>query len=259
MKKNNWVIPSLIVAGVLLIAISVWLPQNSIRLQFSKKKIARVVEKNGSIKLKNNNLSTTSEVKITDSFEIRDILRSDVNSDILIEFNNGGQFRLPEKSEILIDLLDNGSPLVVIRTGDIFVEAFGLESSFWIRKDGQMYNAIDYAMVDKKRTPKLKTIQNDQQLKNQISQIEIENILNSKKADFFKCYGRLIQKEPQASGQVLIAFTIENQGHTSKIEIAKSEIENLDFKSCLKEVVARIQFKPISGNPIATMFPMKFE
>lgn len=259
MKKNNWIVPSLIVVGIFLIIFSILSPQNNTRLQFSKKKIAYIVEKNGSVKIKNNEISTNTEVNIKDKVELRDILRTDANSEAVVEFNNSSQFRITEKSEVLIDLLDNGTPLVVIRTGEVFIEAFGNSTSFWVRKDGRMYNATDYALIDKKRAPKIKTVSSDQQNKEQISQIEIENILNSKKTDFFKCYGRLIQKDPQATGQVLIAFTIEQQGHTSKIEISKSEFTDADFKSCLKEVVARTQFRPTSGNPIATVFPMKFE
>lgn len=260
MKKNNWLVPSLIVIGFLLVIISIWSPQNKIRLPFAKKKIAKIIEKTGSVKIKNTDISALSDVKITDTIEIRDTLRTDFNSEALIEFYNKGQFRIAEKSEVLIDLLDNGDPLIVIRTGEIFIEAFGKSPSFWIRKDGQIFNATDYALIDKKSSTRLKADENNQQKnKDQISQIEIENVLNSKRTDFFKCYGRLIQKDPQASGQVLLSFTIENQGQTSKIEIAKSEIIDSDFKACLIEVVARTKFRPITGNSISTVFPMKFE
>ena len=99
----------------------------------------------------------------------------------------------------------------------------------------------------------------DQQNKEQISQIEIENILNTKKNDFFKCFGQLIQKKPLASGQVLISFTIEKGGNTSKVEVSKSEINDVSFNSCLIEVVSRTHFRAFSGGPIATVFPLKFE
>ena len=80
-----------------------------------------------------------------------------------------------------------------------------------------------------------------------------------KKNDFFKCFGQLIQKNPLASGQVLISFTIEKMGSTTKVEISKSDILDSSFKSCLIEVVARTHFRAFSGASITTVFPLKFE
>jgi hypothetical protein len=258
MKKSSWIVPGLIVLGIALILISSWAPQKKFDLVFSKK-IAGVIEKTGNVKFQNSGLPSGTEVKLNYQIDVRDILKTDENSEALIEFSNGGQFRLAEKSEVLIDKLDSGSPLVVVRTGDIFVEKFGKAPSFWVRKDGQIYTAVDYALVDKKNASRLKDAIPKLQNKEQLSQTEIEGILNSKKNDFFKCFGQLIQKTPQAMGSVLISFTIEKQGHTSKVEISKSEILDSSFKTCLIEVVARTQFRSFSGNPVATVFPLKFE
>ncbi|MEQ1722800.1 MAG: AgmX/PglI C-terminal domain-containing protein [Pseudobdellovibrio sp.] len=258
MKKSNWIVPGLIVLGIALILISTWAPQKKFDLGFSKK-IAGVIEKTGSVKFQNSGMPADTEVKLNYQIDIRDILKTDEDSEALIEFSNGGQFRLAEKSEVLIDKLDTGSPLVVVRTGDIFVEKFGKAPSFWVRKEGQIYTAVDYALVDKKNASRLKEAMPQSQTREQLSQIEIEGILNSKKNDFFKCFGQLIQKNPQATGSVLISFTIEKQGHTSKVEISKSEILDAGFKSCLMEVVARTHFRAFSGSPVATVFPLKFE
>jgi hypothetical protein len=258
MKKSNWIVPGLIVLGITLIFISTWGPQKKIDLGFSKK-IAIVIEKAGSVKLQNSGMPSDTEVKLNYQIDIRDILKTETDSEALIEFSSGGQFRLAEKSEVLIDQLDTGSPLVVVRTGDVFVEKFGKAPSFWVRKEGQIYTAIDYALVDKKNASRLKEALPQSQSKDQLSQIEIEVILNSKKNDFFKCFGQLIQKNPQATGAVLISFSIEKQGHTSKVEISKSEILDADFKSCLMEVVARTHFRAFTGSPVATVFPLKFE
>lgn len=258
MKKNNWIVPGLIVLGIALIVVSTWAPQKKFDLGFSKK-MGRVIEKTGHVTFQNSGMPADTEVNLNYAIDTRDLFRTDSESEALIEFNSGGQFRLAEKSEILIDKLDNGNPLVVVRTGDIFIEKFGKAPSFWVRKDGQIYTAVDYALVDKKNASRLREAVPAKQSKEQITQMEIENILNSKKNDFFKCFGQLIQKNPQASGQVLISFTIEKQGHTSKVEISKSEIVDASFKSCLMEVVARTHFRAFSGSPVATVFPLKFE
>lgn len=259
MKKNNWIVPGLILVGIVLIFFSIWAPQNKFQLSFSKKKLASVIEKTGSVLLQNSEMPVASDVKSSYPLDSRDILRTDMGSEALVEFNNGGQFRIVEKSEVVIDKLDNGTPVVVIRTGEIFIEKFGKDPSFWIRKDGQIYSAVDYALIDKKNSSRLREPLPEHQNKEQISQIEIETILNSKKTDFFKCFGQLIQKNPLASGQILISFTIEKQGNTSKVEISKSDILDSNFKSCLMEVVRRTRFRAFAGSPIATVFPLKFE
>ncbi len=258
MKKNNWLVPGLIALGLILILLSIWSPEKKIQFGFSNK-IARILEASGNVKIQNNSMLSEINAKINHQIEIRDILKTDANSEALIEFSNNGQFRIAEKSEILLDTLDNNNPVIVIRTGEIYIEKFGKSPSFWIRKEGQIYSALDYTLTDKKNSDHLKEPRPEQNTKNQISQIEIDNVLNSKRNDFFKCFGQLIQRNPQASGQLLISFVIENTGYTSKIEILKSEILDAHFKSCLIEIVARTRFRAYSGASIATIFPLKFE
>lgn len=259
MIKNNWIVPVLIVVGFGLIILSIFAPQTRLQLGYSKKKLAFIAEKSGTVKIQNTEMALAEEVNLNDILDSRDLIRTDGSSETLIEFQTGGQFRVVEKSEVLVDRLDNGTPIVVIRSGEIFIERFGKAPSFWVRKEGQIYTAVDYALIDKKNSSRLQEPLPDQQNKEQISQMEIETILNSKKNDFFKCFGQLIQKNPLASGQVLISFTIEKLGNTSKVEVSKSDINDISFKSCLTEVVARIHFRAFNGSPITTVFPLKFE
>lgn len=259
MKKSNWIVPGLVIVGIALIFFSIWAPQNKLQLGFSKKNLATVIEKKGSVKVQNSEMPAATDINANYKLENRDILRTDIESEALVEFNSGGQFRIAEKSEVLVDKLDNGAPIAIIRTGEIFIERFGKAPSFWVRSEGQIYSAIDYTLSDKKKSSRLREPIPEQQNAEQISQMEIETLLNSKKNDFFKCFGQLIQKNPQAAGSVLISFTIQNQGNTTNIEITKSDIVDLNFKSCLMEVVARTRFRSFRGPPVATVFPLKFE
>ncbi len=258
MKRSNWFVPIVITIGVAIIVLSLWAPQNKFNLGFNQKSLAQIIERSGVVKLQNNEMPAEIQIKSDYKVEALDVIRTENNSEAVIEFQNGGQFRLAEKTEVVIDLLDNGSPMVLIRTGEIFVEKFGKSPGYWVRSEGQLYSATDYVLLDRKSGTKLVDAMPTQE-QEQISQVEIETILNAKKNDFFKCFGQLIQKFPQATGQVLVAFTIEKQGTTSKVEISKSDINDSHFKSCLSEVVARTRFRSFSGNPIATVFPLKFE
>ena len=258
MKKNNWFVPGLISVGIALILLSLWSPQNKFSL--GKSKFAKLVERAGAVKIKNNEMP--AEIQINPGYEIeaRDVLRTEGESEAVVEFNGGGQFRLAPSSEVLLDTLDNGQPIVVVRTGEISIEKFGkTNQSFWVRTDGQMYSAVDYVLIDKKNASKLTESIPARPAEEQLTQVEIESTLNSKKSDFFKCFGQLIQRNPQAAGAVLISFTIERQGFATKVEISKSEINDSSFKSCMVEVVSRTKFRPFNGNSITTVFPLRFE
>lgn len=256
MKK--WLVPALILVGLSLIAISIWNPKSQSGRDTSKDEIAHVVEKTGEARVANNEMPDAIPLRVNSSLKAKDIIQTFDASEVAIQLKNEGQFRVTEKSEILLDQLDNGQALVVVRSGDIYIEKFG-DSPFWVRKEGQLMNAVDFALSDKSKLAKLKDPIPNKPNDSQLSQIDIENLLNSKKTDFFKCYGQVLQRNAQAQGSVLIGFTILNQGQTAKVEISRSDIDDLHFKACLVEVVARTQFKGFTGPPITTVFPLKFE
>lgn len=259
MKLKPWFVPALIAVGILLIFASVLLPKSVHRKTVSEIELAFLSEKTGSVVVQNYEMPQPIQLKTNFSLHAKDVIRTENNSDALIQWTNEGQFRITENSEVVLDLLDNHEPVVIVKTGNVFVEKFGHSPSFWIRKEGQSLSAMDYALADKKNAAKLKDPIPTPLEANTLSQADIEAVMNSKKNDFFKCYGQTLQKNPQARGQVLIAFKIENNGQTTKIEISRSEIGDNSFKTCLLEVVARTQFKSFSGPAITTIFPIKFE
>ncbi|OFZ29024.1 MAG: hypothetical protein A2622_13100 [Bdellovibrionales bacterium RIFCSPHIGHO2_01_FULL_40_29] len=259
MKPKQWLVPALIGVGILIILLSIFGPKSSDRKIIADEDLAFLSEKTGVVYVQNYEMPEPIILKTNYALHPKDVVRTEGGSDALIQFNNEGQFRLSENTEVLIDVLDNKEPVIIVKTGDVFVEKFGRAPSFWIRKDGKSLSAVDFALVDKKNAPKLKDQLPTQIATSTLSQTDIETVMTAKRTDFFKCYGQTLQKNPQARGQVLIAFKIEKNGQTSKIEISKSDIADMSFKSCLLEVVARTQFKSFSGAPIHTIFPLKFE
>lgn len=263
MKRNNWLVPGLAFIGLALIVFSIWSPQGkSWSLTGHSSNIAKIIEVRGTPAVHSSDSPVATTLQKDTSLKALDTVTTDDNSEAVIEFSNGGQLRILEKSEVLIDRLENSQPLAVLRSGQLQIESFGKSPSFWVRDDGQLYSATDYALVDHKNAPQLSSAVADAAQNNnkeQISQVEIESTLNAKKSDFFKCYGQLIQKTPQASGQVLLSFTISKNGNTSKIEVAKSDLNEESFKTCLTEVVARTRFRSFTGSPVTTVFPLRFE
>ncbi len=263
---KNKIIAGLICLGLLLIGFSLVSPEKSFDL-FSNSSLAKIkdIQSEQDAGAKTHGLDQYEETIAKVGMKLRhlDIVKTVQESEVLLELlNSKGQIRLLENSEILIEKSEDQNILITVRFGDIIVEKFGTSPSFWVRKDGRQLTAQDYALSSEKNMEVLRSIGQQQSLatdNNTLSQAKIEEILSSKKSDFFRCYGQLIQKAEQAQGQVLISFEISNRGQVIKVDIARSDIEDKSFKSCLVEVVARIKFPAFEGKSVTTVFPLKFD
>lgn len=260
MNKRSWLVPAILIVGIILIVVSIWLP-NQTRVYFKGKEsdFAVVNDKVGVVTVTSAQSPSPVSLNLKTQLHPRDMVTTGADSEVLLQFKNESQLRVTSNSEILLDLQENGSPLVVVRTGDIFTERFGKKPETWIRKDGQSLSITDYTASNKRNNKYLKEPQPAVDANETLTQTEIETVLSDRKSDFFKCYGQVLQKKPQSRGQVLLSFTIEKQGQTSKIEVSKSDIDDNTFKSCLMEVVARTKFRTFNGKSITTVFPLKFE
>lgn len=258
MKRNSWLVPGLIVVGVVLILLSVWLPQNKLSFNLSQNHIATIIEKSGKVLLANNEMPAKADLKVKSKIHSGDRVRSTDSAEALIQFTSGAQIRLNPKTEVLLESQSEKQFLVVIKTGDISIEKFS-EAPLWVRHNGQQYTAADYALLDKNNLRAgLPRITRDADLSD-ISHTEIEAVLNEKKTDFFKCFGQLLQRSPHASGQVMLSFTVSPLGSVTTPEVAKSEIADATFQACLLEVIARTRFRSFKGSPVTTVFPIHFE
>lgn len=243
-----------------MILVSLLLPMRSFNFM-NKKAFAVVVEINGAATVQG--LDQVDSISLKKEMKLRhlDLIKTEAATEVLIVLpETGGEFRIMENSEALLEEMDSGATLVTLRQGDVLVDKFGQKPSFWVRKEGRQLSAMDYALTYEKNADLLRA--NGQMVQGSndfLSQGKIEEILNGKKSDFFRCYGQLIQKTEQAHGQVLLSFEILPLGKVSKVEITKSDIEDSSFKACITEVVARTMFPRFSGEAITTVFPLKFE
>lgn len=261
---KNRVVIGLIVIGVVLILVSVFIPTRSLNL-FTAKELAHITEVNSETPngVVTRGLDQYDDAPAKKGLALRnlDLVKTGSLSDTLITFpQTGGEFRVQENSEVLLEQLEDKTALVTIRAGDIFIERFGKAPSFWVRKEGRQLTAMDYALSNDKNAESLRVKGQKAALEEDVlPQAKIEEILSSKKSDFFRCYGQLIQKTEQAHGQVLVSFEISPIGKVTKVEINRSDITDKPFKSCISEVVARTIFPKFSGPAITTVFPLKFD
>ena len=260
MSVKNWFVPGIIILGLLLIVASLVAPNKSFDF-FEKKPVAIVIDVTGSAITQGLDQIDSVQLKKDSKIKNLDLIKTESATETLIVLTStGGEFRLLENTEALLEETENGSVLVTVRQGDLIVDEFGKKPSFWIRKDGRQLTALDYALSNEKNADLLrkqnKNLNTDETV---LTQVKIEEILSSKKSDFFRCYGQLIQKTEQAHGQIIMSFEISPIGKVVKIDITKTDLLDETFKSCVSEVIARTQFPRVSGKNMTTDFPLKFE
>ncbi len=257
---KSWFVPGIIILGILLIIASLVIPNKSFEF-FEKKYVAITIDVTGTAFTQGLDQIDSAQLKTDSKIKNLDLIKTDSGSEVLIVLSaTGGEFRLMENSEALIEETESGTVLVTVRQGELLVDEFGKKPSFWIRQEGRQLSAMDYALSNEKNADLFKkqnkNISTDAVV---LTQAKIEEILNSKKSDFSRCYGQLIQKTEQAHGQIILSFEITSIGKVTKVDVTKSDLTDQIFKSCVSEVIARTQFPHFSGKNMTTVFPLKFE
>ena len=257
---KSWFVPGIIILGLLFIIASLVIPNQGFDF-FEKKPIATVVNITGTGLTQGLDQIDSLQLKKDSKIKNLDLIKTESASEVLIVLaSTGGEFRLLENTEALIEETNSSAVLVTVRQGDLLVDEFGKKPSFWVRKEGRQLSAMDYALSYEKNADLFRK-QNKNFVANEtvLTQAKIEEILNSKKSDFFRCYGQLIQKTEQAHGQIILSFEISSIGKVIKVDVTKSDMTDEVFKSCLSEVIARTQFPRFSGKNMTTVFPLKFQ
>ena len=267
---KSWLIPGLIFSGIALILTALVIPSRSIDT-LGKKVIATVIDFEGSATVEGLDQTDTANIQKKTKIKNLDVVKTQAQSEASIELPAiKAEIRVLENSNILFEENTEGSVILTIKDGDLIVERLGSKAGeqspgaqLWIKKDGRQLSALDYAITNEKnaQSSPLQKSKFASQIKksDRLSQTKIEEILSSKKNDFFRCYGQLIQKEEQAHGQLLLSFEILPTGKVALVDVAKTEITQTAFLSCLKEVVLRTNFPPFDGKTITTVFPLKFD
>ncbi len=266
---KSWLIPGLIISGIALIVTALIIPSRSIDT-LGKKVIATVIDVHGSGTVEGLDQTDTADLQKKTKVKNLDVIKTKSLSEASIELSTiRAEVRVLENSNILFEENTEGSIILTIKEGDLIVESLGNKADeqgpgahFWIKKDGRQLSALDYAITNEKnQSSQLQKSKFASQTKKSdiLPQSKIEEILNTKKNDFFRCYGQLIQKEEQAHGQLLLSFEILPTGKVASVDVTKTEIHQTSFLSCLKEVVMRTTFPPFDGKTITTVFPLKFD
>ncbi len=76
-----------------------------------------------------------------------------------------------------------------------------------------------------------------------------------------KCFIKLYEKQKGsiAAGVVNTRFQINKKGHVASVQIIASDFQDQDFKSCVQEVISRVQFKGYREEPRTVDFPIQIQ
>lgn len=271
MNKNNWIIPSLVIGGLLLVAASIFLSKRTDTSLFGQKPVARIEQGMGQVYVFRKNMTVKEKLNRKALLYSLDSVESTADGDAVLEFDSAYRIRILENTLITVEQ-EKGIANIVLKQGDLQVENYGQEGTVYISKDGTRWSATDFEMVYKKQNPESNlpdsvastttaahTETADNRVSNGLSADYIQDLLKSQRNSFFKCYTQLLQKTPGLVGQVSLSFTIERSGKVIHPEVATSTFSDNSFKKCLIEALQRIEFKSFTGDPITTLFPIKFE
>lgn len=267
MAKNNWLIPSLIVVGIFSVALSLFIATQTEKQKPGARPLARLQLNLGKVFVLRKNLTQKETLTRKATLFALDSVETGVDGDATMEFDSAYRIRIQENSLVTLDE-ENDRIVLIIKRGDVQVENFGREGSVFISKDGVRWSATDYEMNYKKQAPTeslpdLAPTETAPQAPTStaegLTSEFIQDTLKTHRSSFFKCYTQLLQKTPGVVGQASISFTIERTGKVFQAEIASSSINDASFKKCLLDAIRRVEFRPFGGDPISTVFPLRFE
>lgn len=265
--KTNWIIPSLIVAGVISLLLSLFIASQTEKQKPGDRPLARLELNLGKVFILRKNLTQKEILTRRATLFALDSVETGPDGDATMEFDSAYRIRIQENSLITIDQ-ETERVVLIVKRGDVQVENFGREGSVFISREGVRWSATDYELNYKKQAPPTtlpELAPADAGTTASSTKVEgltadhIQDTLRTYRPSFFKCYTQLLQKTPGVVGQASLSFTIERTGHVTQAEVASSSIADPDFKKCLIEAVRRVEFKSFAGDPISTVFPLRFE
>ncbi len=91
-----------------------------------------------------------------------------------------------------------------------------------------------------------------------LSNEAISSTLAGHKEFMNRCYLRRESPTQTKGGLVKLSFVILNTGKTSEVKVTESQFKDEALHNCLMEVLGRVSFRPFTGKPITTQFPIRF-
>jgi len=261
-ETRRYFIAGFLALGILFLFFAFYLGKSE--NPFSRSQLAKVSRFTGQVDLMNYGMTKRQKVEKTESVQNLDSIQTDDIGEAHLFLETGQEVRILPSSFVTIEKIENKPDqlqiLLLIKAGDISIKKLGREDSLFIGKNGKRIASENYTESELSQAPvQTHALESTDASHSQgLSEEEITSTLSQHRTQFFKCFTRLLQQNPKIRGGASLTFTIENNGHPSSLDVA-TDFGDESFKSCLLEVMNRIEFKPFQGSPISTVFPLKFE
>jgi hypothetical protein len=250
--------------GILLIGISLYYSMNTEKTWDSRsQRLARAERETGKVFVLRSGIVQKEAVPVQAPLYNLDSVETSDTGEVSLYFEGSYRIRVLTNAFVTLeqDSQDKLKRIVIfIKRGEIKIDGQGPTPHLLIAKNGQRILASEYQESELALTKTQDNKSEDPGAETSgLSEQEIAAGIGLHRASFFKCYAQLLQKDPTAKGEVALSFTIENNGKLSVSDVTSRQMVNEEFKSCLIEVLARVNFRPFPGPAISTLFPLKFE
>lgn len=219
--------------------------------------LGQIEKLSGNASLTRRNHSRSTLVGESAPLQLLDSIETHKQSQIDIQFKNGTKIRLNSETKIIVDQ-EGDVLLIILSRGSFTIENYGSQGKVMVSYQGQRTRLQDWEQWVRLQNSPNKNL-NSYNSNNKLSEKLISDTIQAHKSKFLQCYNKLLQKTPGVSGSVTLAFTIEKSGRVHNPTIASSVLSDHTFKSCLFEVLNRIEFKAFEGEAISTVIPLNFE
>ena len=89
---------------------------------------------------------------------------------------------------------------------------------------------------------------------------EISNVIKKNLDQIRVCYEQMLKRQPDTSGKLTTAFTINANGYVSSLHIKESTIAERAFNDCVTSRIRMWQFpRPRDGKNINIIYPFIFK
>jgi hypothetical protein len=87
---------------------------------------------------------------------------------------------------------------------------------------------------------------------------QIESIVSGYANGMKFCYNKVLQKEENVRGNIVVKFTILGSGNTKNISIVENEIKDKRLESCIIGLIERWEFPASEIEQLVVTYPLKF-
>jgi len=75
-----------------------------------------------------------------------------------------------------------------------------------------------------------------------------------------RCYGRILDKNPHAQGQITLGFTIDKSGKATHVKKTAATLKDAAVQRCATDTIGKAQFpKPSKKKPVQVSAVLSFK